>query len=187
MAVEYAGTNGTSINNSTVESINSLVFTNNATGSFTLAGGNLSTGSGGVTNNSSNTQTIALNLALGANQTFAANTANLVVSGNISGDASLTKDGSKTLTLSGNNTYTGGTTISAGTLQIGNGGTSGSVIGNITNNAALVFNRSDDSSFSGVVSGSGSLNKLASNTLTLTGNNTYPGLTTVSPGTLPVA
>jgi hypothetical protein len=60
-------------------------------------------------------------------------------------------------------------TISAGTLSIGNGTTSGSITGNITNNAALAFNRSDNSTYSGVISGTGTLEKLGNGTLTLTG------------------
>jgi autotransporter-associated beta strand protein len=36
-----------------------------------------------------------------------------------------------TQVLAGANTYTGGTTISAGTLQIGAGGASGSIVGNV--------------------------------------------------------
>ena len=115
VAVEYAGDNGTSTNDSTtVGEIYSLTFTNSSNGSFTLAGGNLTIGAGGIVNNSNYTNTIALNLTLGSNQTFDANTANLVVSGNISGNASLTKAGNETLTLSGNNTYEGGTIISGG-------------------------------------------------------------------------
>ncbi|WP_163334167.1 autotransporter-associated beta strand repeat-containing protein, partial [Klebsiella aerogenes] len=42
---------------------------------------------------------------------------------------SLTKAGPGTLILTANNTYTGGTTISAGTLQLGSGGNTGSIIG----------------------------------------------------------
>ena len=81
---------------------------------------------------------------------------------------------------------TGGTTISAGTLQIGNRAASGSVVGNVTNNGTLAFNRSDNVSFTGVVSGGGALVKLAGNTLTLTANDTYTGGTTVSAATLEV-
>ena len=63
--------------------------------------------------------------------------------GVISGTGSLVQLGSGALTLTGNNTYSGGTTISAGTLQIGNGGTSGSITGNVTDNGTLAFDRSD--------------------------------------------
>ena len=62
----------------------------------------------------------------------------------IAGTVGLTQaGGTGTLILTGANIYTGGTTISAGTLQIGAGGTTGSVAGNIVDNAALVFNRSN--------------------------------------------
>ena len=88
--------------------------------------------------------------------TVGSNNNSTEVSGIITGDGgSLVKVGSGTLTLTGNNTYTGGTTINAGTLQIGNGGTTGSVAGNITNNSALAFNRSDDITYSGMISGTG--------------------------------
>src|SRR5205085_10396105 len=46
---------------------------------------------------------------------------------------SLTKVGGGTLILVATNTYSGGTTISGGTLQIGNGGASGSISGNVVN------------------------------------------------------
>ena len=57
--------------------------------------------------------------------------------GVVSGTGSLTQAGSGTLILTGANTYSGGTTISAGTLQIGNGGTTGSIAGNVADNGVL--------------------------------------------------
>ena len=110
---------------------------------------------------------------------------NTVYSGNFSGTGgSIVKVGNGTLTLSGNNTHTGGTTVSAGTLQIGNGTTTGSVTGNINNNANLVFNRSNNYDYFGVVSGTGNVTQAGSGTLTLGGTQTYTGSTTVTSGTL---
>ncbi len=106
--------------------------------------------------------------------------------GVISGSGGLTKYGSGTLTLSGTNTYSGGTTINAGTLQIGAGGTTGSIVGNVTNNAALVFNQSNASAYGGVISGTGHLTKAGGGTLTLSGTNTYSGGTMLNAGTLVV-
>jgi len=103
-----------------------------------------------------------------------------------SGTGALTKIGAGTLSLTGNNTYTGGTTINGGTLQVGLGGTTGSLAGNIVDNAALVFNRSDALTYSGVISGTGTLTQLGTGTTTLTGANTLTGATTVSAGTLRV-
>src|SRR3546814_2279123 len=58
----------------------------------------------------------------------------LTVSGLISGAGTLAKAGADTLTLTGDNNHTGGTTITAGTLQLGNGGTTGGISGDVANN-----------------------------------------------------
>lgn len=105
----------------------------------------------------------------------------------IDGDSALVKTDIGTLVLGGANTYTGDTTISGGTLQVGNGGTTGSIIGDVTDNASLAFDRSDDMAFSGIVSGTGSLVQSGTGKLTLTGANTYAGGTEVTGGTLEVA
>ena len=99
----------------------------------------------------------------------------------------ITKSGTGTLTLTGANTYSGGTTIAAGTLQIGNGGTTGSIAGNVTNNGILAFDRSDAVTFAGVISGTGSVQDLGGGTITLTGSDTYSGGTVVNNGMLIVA
>lgn len=82
----------------------------------------------------------------------------LFLSGVISGTGDLAKTGAGTLIVTGNNTYTGLTIISEGTLQIGNGGTTGTIIGNIVNNSLLVFARSDTYAFPGTISGTGTVN-----------------------------
>jgi autotransporter-associated beta strand protein len=101
------------------------------------------------------------------------------------GVTSLTKTGSGIWVLTGNNTYTGATTVGAGTLQIGNGGTTGTVAGSIVDNATLIFNRSNNVTI-GVISGSGAVQQQGAGTLILSGNNTYTGGTTIGNGTLQV-
>lgn len=105
----------------------------------------------------------------------------------VSESISVNQIGTGKTTLISNNTYTGGTTITAGTLQIGNGGTSGSISGNVLNDAVLAFNRSNNYTFSGDISGAGSLSKLGAGTLTLSGNNSFSGGVTVESGTLRLA
>jgi outer membrane autotransporter protein len=100
------------------------------------------------------------------------------------GPGSLVKVGSGTLILSGDNTYTGGTTISGGTLQLGNGGTSGSIVGDVTDNGTLAINRSDVFTFGGVISGIGGFAQNGTGTTILTANNTYTGPTAVNAGIL---
>jgi fibronectin-binding autotransporter adhesin len=102
------------------------------------------------------------------------------------GVGALTKQGSGTLIMTGDSTYTGGTTIEDGTLQLGNGGTTGSIIGDVTDNGTLVFDRSDVYTFEGVISGSGHVVQLGSGTTVLTAVSPYSGTTTVTAGTLAV-
>ena len=106
--------------------------------------------------------------------------------GHISGTGAVTQAGTGTTILTADSTYTGGTTISAGTLQLGNGGATGTIAGDVTDNGALAFNRSDTVTFPGVISGSGSLSQLGSGTTILTADNPYTGGTTVSGGVLVV-
>ena len=108
------------------------------------------------------------------------------LSGPLLGTGNLVKTGSGSLVLAANNTFSGGTTISAGTLQIGNGGATGSIAGDVTDNATVAFNRSDAVTFGGAISGSGGLTQGGSGILVLTGGNTYTGGTTLAAGTLSI-
>ncbi|MPZ33582.1 MAG: autotransporter domain-containing protein [Rhodospirillales bacterium] len=147
-----------------------------ASGSLTFHGGTLH-------NTAAFTTARAVTLHAGA--TFHT-TADLTLAGVIGGSGTLIKAGEHRLTLSGNNTYHGGTTIDAGTLRIGDGGTSGSIQGNVANNGLLAFDRSDTLTYGGIVSGPGGLAKFGAGTLILTGNSTYAGGTTINAGTLQI-
>jgi len=157
--------------------------TKSGAGNLTLSGANTYSGgttisAGTLTGTTTSLQgAITNNAALVFDQSSAGTYA-----GAISGTGSVTKSNSNALTLTGANTFTGGTTISAGTLQIGSGSTSGSIVGNITDNAALVFNRSDASTYSGAISGTGTLSKFGTGTLTLSGASTYTGATALNAG-----
>src|SRR5262249_28330994 len=71
------------------------------------------------------------------------------------------------------------------TLQVGNGGTTGSLgTGAVSDNGTLVFNRSDNIAVNNVISGSGGLTQSGSGTVTLGAANTYMGATTVANGTV---
>ena len=112
-------------------------------------------------------------------------TSDLTVSLDFWNAGNIAKTGTGILTLSGANTYTGTTTISAGTLRVGDGGTTGGLgTGHVTNNATLVVDRNNSYVLSNTISGSGSLVQAGTGTTTISGNNTFTGGTTVNAGTL---
>ena len=154
-----------------------LTGTNTYTGGTTISAGTLQLGNGGTTG--SITGNVIDNGVLAFNRSDS-----VTFNGVISDAGSVQQIGPGTTILTGNNTYTGGTTISAGTLQLGNGGTTGSITGNVIDDGVLAFNRSDVLVFGGVISGAGSVQQIGPGTTILTGTNTYTGGTTISAGTL---
>jgi autotransporter-associated beta strand protein len=168
-----------------------------ATAGVSIAGIGSASGTGGV--------------HLGANTlSIGGNTS--AVSGIISGvGGGITyAGGTNTLTLSGINTYSGLTTATSGTIALsGNGNIANSAVDNnaafdisgVTTSATInglygtgtvnlgskaltVQGATQPSSYSGVMSGAGTLTYAGTGTLTLAGANTYSGLTTISSGTL---
>jgi autotransporter-associated beta strand protein len=68
--------------------------------------------------------------------------------GKLTGSTALRKAGTGTFILGTDNDYIGGTTITQGTVQLGNGSTTGSVVGAITiDGGTLAFNHSDNVDF----------------------------------------
>jgi autotransporter-associated beta strand protein len=106
--------------------------------------------------------------------------------GRITGAGLLTKTGTGRAVVATDNDFTGGTTVSAGTLQIGNGGSAGSLAGDIAvaSGATLAFDRTGSVVMAGAVSGSGSLVKAGSGRLTLSAPIAFAGPVSVSAGTL---
>lgn len=99
------------------------------------------------------------------------------------GSTSISKIGTGTATLTGDNSILD-FVISEGTIQVGDGGDLG---GNtVTNNSAIVFSQTSVTTADEAIGGTGSLTKNNSNTLTLTGANTYSGMTTINGGVLQI-
>ena len=188
----YSGTNAQSFSG-IISGTGAL--TQNAASTLTLSGNNTYSG---TTTISAGTLEIGAAGRLGAGS-YAGNISNnatLIYSGTnaqsfsgiISGTGALTQNAASTLTLTGNNTYTGATTISTGTIEIGAAGRlgAGSYAGNISNNATLIYSGTNAQTLSGIISGTGALTQNAASTLTLSGNNTYSGATTISAGTIEI-
>ncbi|MBT2748707.1 MULTISPECIES: autotransporter-associated beta strand repeat-containing protein [unclassified Lysobacter] len=128
-------------------------------------------------------------IALGGTNT-GANTMGGAIGDNGTGRTTLAKNDSGTWILTGNNTYTGNTVINNGNLMIGNGGTTGNAgAGNVivdSPTSTLSLNRSDTFTFSGTLSGPGTLAQIGSGTSVLTSANNQIGATTIGGGTLQV-
>ena len=156
-----------------------LTGTNTSTSALTISAGTVQLGNGGAAGSVAGN--IVDNAALVVNNTGS------TTLGNLSGTGSFTKLGAGTVSVIGADTRTpGGVTVTGGVLQIGNGGTTGSLAGDIAigTGTQLQFNHSDSITVANNLSGSGSVTKLGANTVTVTGTNTYTGVTTVKSGTL---
>ncbi|ECT9452629.1 autotransporter outer membrane beta-barrel domain-containing protein [Salmonella enterica subsp. enterica serovar Nima] len=101
---------------------------------------------------------------------------------NVTGGGQIIKSGSGDLIVTGDNTYSGGTTITGGMLTADHADSLGT--GAIANNGVLQVGEGE---LENTFSGSGSLVKTGMGELTLSGDNTYSGGTTIADGVLIVA
>ena len=191
-------------------------FNKNGTGKLTLSGTGTDVGSIIISNGTIEVSGLLNNGSYSGNITnrsaiIFSSSSNQTISGNIIREGTLTKNGSGILTLSGTNNYAGATTINSGTLTVS--GTlsdstavtvaSGAVYdvdasdtiasvggaGNIeiASSQTLTAGDSNNKTLSGVISGSGGFTKAGSSVYTLSGTNTYTGITTINAGTLTVS
>ena len=174
------GTGGLSITGGT----ETLTGTSGYTGATSIASGaTLRIGDNNSVGSIASTSGIADNGTLRfSNYSFSATT----LAAAISGSGNLTQDGQfDTLILTAANTYTGATSIASGSsLQLGNGGTTGSILATsgIADSGTLSFDRSDAVTFDRAVTGSGGLSQIGSGTLTLTTAEAYTGATSIASG-----
>jgi autotransporter-associated beta strand protein len=183
------------------------------TGSNSALGtGTLTTSAGTTLQNGVSGVTLANAIAVGGALTIDTQAFGYTLNGVISGTGPITKIGSATLTLNGANTYTGGTALNAGTIRIGantalgtgglamaagttlQAGAAGLTAANAISMAggATVDVNGNVLTLGGVISGTGPLSVIDSQSLTtdaliLTGTNTYTGGTVVTGTTVQVA
>jgi fibronectin-binding autotransporter adhesin len=145
---------------------------------------------GAITNSS--TSAVTLTTSFAGTSTFG---------GTIAASANLLKQGPGTLVLSGS--VGGGLTVSAGTalvmgvggsaivsggvLQVGNGGATGAISGDITNNASVVFNRSNTVAYVGRLSGTGAVTQASTGILVLSNTANAQAATVLAAGEVSVS
>ncbi len=171
----------------TTFSAGTLSFANGSLGTI----GALTMNGGTLQWNGSNTQDISGRVTLVSAKAAGFDTnGNAITFGTaLSGAGNPTKIGAGTLSLTAANTYTGSTAVTGGTLRISGSGSlgSGTYTGTIglATGTTLQYSSSATETLSGIISGAGGLTKdTSTNTLILTGANTYTGPTTISSGIL---
>ena len=123
---------------------------------------------------SDSTITLSTNIAPGS--VLVQNSANAYTfsGGALTGATGLTKSNAGTLILTNTNTNTGATSVTGGVLDVGNGGTTGSLGSgaiSVASGAEIVFNRSNAFTVSNTISGAGLVTKKGAGRMTVNGNN----------------
>ena len=151
------------------------------TGANTYSGGTLKSGAGSLIGDTTSLQgDIYVSGGFVKFDQATSGTFSGILSSATSGVLGFYKLGAGDLTLTGANINSGTWTVSAGKLV----GTTSSIRGPITNSAAVVFDQTTSGTYSGNMSGSGSLTKLGAGTVTLSGSSSFNGNITLGEGTL---
>ena len=189
----FAG--GTRLTPQLVANLTVASLTFNATAqAFALGGaGAYTVNGGGITNNSTSTQTIGNAIVLGADQAWNAASGNLVINGTVnlgvrtltnsggntttitgavSGTGGIRQNGAGTLSLSGNNTYGGDTIVTNGTLVIGSNTALGT--GTLSMDGGTLASNADARTLANAIV----VNAVAGNTITGSNSMTLTGAAT---------
>lgn len=156
-------------------------------GSAAGTGGTVSSGTGSAAGYTLHTFTTVGNAALNLSSLDLNARLGSVVSSSVSGTGALDVNTQGTVIFTGSATHTGGTNLVAGTLKLGNGGTSGSLGGDVSvsSGATLEYNRTGNATFSSLT-GAGNLVKKGTGALTLAGGTAFTGTVDVQAGRLQI-
>ena len=103
----------------------------------------------------------------------------------IGGSATLEKSGTGTLTFTNPNTHSGEIYIDAGTVRVGDGGTTGSLgTGLMSLEGNLIVHRSGTVNMPNSISGSGSIEKIGDGRLVMSGSSSFTGAVTLTSGVI---
>ncbi|MDF9827515.1 hypothetical protein M2447_001613, partial [Ereboglobus sp. PH5-10] len=163
-----------------------LLGANTYTGVTTIgSGAQLQLGNGGATGMIADASAVANTGTLTINRRD-----DLVYGGTVTGAGVFIQRGAGTTILTGANKIDGGLVVENGALMIGQddetGWYSSTIAANVRvdENAGIIFNRSDEVTYDGVISGSGAVATIGSGTLAIKNAQTYEGETYVIGSTL---
>ena len=163
---------------------NTIITTNNSySGGTTISQGTVTVGNSSTTG-SLGTGAIVDNGEL----TFSVNSSTTIANA-ISGTGHVTFGSNSGVTITGNDSYSGGTAITTGAILVGNNGTTGWITGDVStaSGTGINFDRADNVTFNGHISGQGYLNQLGLGTLTLAGTNSYSAYTNIANGRIAIS
>jgi autotransporter-associated beta strand protein len=160
-----------------------VVFTaqNTYLGGTTIQSGALQLGTGGASG------FVAGNISVATGATLVLDrSGTLLFTNTLNGGGDLVLEGGAHVTLTGTASNTGGVTIASGALQLGTGGTSGTITGalSLAAGTTLITDHSNSLALTSNITGSGTLVQAGAGTLALSGTSDFSGGIDLLAGTL---